>query len=504
MNKKLLRCLLISFILALLFILFSCTNDTQETKENQKNIDVTDSNGGDSVTEPETTIEFNYYENIPEGVDFDGYTFTILTWEETPWMAADTLSYAEETVGEILQDTAYKRNLEIKELLNIEIAPIYREHDQIYNQVRRDNAAGDCTYDIVAPFGGITYENNKLIVGNQYYDWKKVPYVDLGADWYNHGANESFTILGKQFSCVSDYFNYGRQSSYMVLFNKELFTDYGLEYPYQIAYDGKWTYDALCTYIKGAYRDVNGDGKRDDGDFYGLSTSPFCFSAAIINWGELPLKVDDSGFVLNIFNQKIADMVDRLTDLTQSPDVLFPEGIYYNNFFEGRSLFTIYASNPNLLRAVEVDFGYLPYPKYDEAQPDYIGLSDGNMMGIPNSRTEEEISRTGAVIEAISAASNKYMINAFVKNYFENKILRDEDSINMFYIARRGIVYSMGRVYDTTDLINASFNYYTEIFNSAVSGSESGSVNLASQYEKNADKLQIALDKVYEKMLNNN
>ena len=474
------------FILLILILFTACQNLNDSVKEN---------NQLETTSAAET--EINYYKNIPEGLNYNGYVFRVLTWDPEQHGNNSQL-IIEEITGEVLNDAAYDRNIEVIQLLNIEIAPVYKEPSmEIVNTVIKDNTAGDCTYDIVVPWGSRSNTNN-LIIENQLYDWNKVPYADLQADWYNQSANEAYTVLGKQFFCVSDILGYGAQGGYLYLFNKDLFVDYGFEYPYQLVYDQKWTYDALRAYIKDAYIDLNGDGKQDAGDFYGINSHPICFSVAIMNWGESPLKVDNSGFVLNIFNNKIADMVDRLTELMQIPDVFAPESNIYDVFNAGRSLFEIYASDPKVLRDLEFDFGYLPYPKYNETQPDYIGVSDGGSMGIPISRNDEEVSRTGAIVEALSGASNKYMIDAFVKQYIENKVLRDEDSINMYYIVRRGVIYEMARAFDTTNLINAYFNYYVDILKS-----KNGSVNLASQYAKHADKLQATLDGLYEMILEN-
>lgn len=58
-------------------------------------------------------------------------------------------------------------------------------------------------------------------------------------------------------------------------------------------------------------------------------------------------------------------------------------------------------------RDIEFDFGYLPYPKYDEAQRDYVVWSAGGMMALP--ATVSDPSRSGAILETLSAASHKYV-----------------------------------------------------------------------------------------------
>ena len=87
------------------------------------------------------------------------------------------------------------------------------------------------------------------------------------------------------------------------------------------------------------------------------------------------------------------------------------------------------------------DFGYLPYPKYDENQKDYIVWSAGGLLAIPN--TASDISRTGAVVEALSAASTKYIKDAFVEKYIEGKVLRDEESVEIYRMMRDLATYDI-------------------------------------------------------------
>ena len=48
-----------------------------------------------------------------------------------------------------------------------------------------------------------------------------------------------------------------------ILFNKAIFDEYKLEYPYQTVLDGKWTFDAFAALAKQAAKDLNGDTKID-------------------------------------------------------------------------------------------------------------------------------------------------------------------------------------------------------------------------------------------------
>jgi len=477
-------------LLLLLILLVSCQTGGNNSNTNQR-----ESKSNETIFAADTEID--YYKNIPGGLNYNGYAFTVLTWDPAaegwnPYIIIDEIN------GEVLNDAAFDRNMEIMQLLNVEISSLYRAYPTaICDQVVKDNAAGDCTYDIVLPWGGRSNMPN-LILQNQLYDWRQVPYIDLEAAWYNQTANDAYTVNGKQYFCVSDL-TYPLHATFSILFNKDLFVDYGLEFPYQPVYDGKWTFNAFNGYIKDFYSDVNGDGKVDSGDRFGMSCYLISLANMIFGWGEEPIKLNENGFTLNIYNDKISTIMDKLYGLANSQDVYYGDGMMvYEIFFRGDSLFVTYGSDPIMLRDIDFDFGYLPNPKFDESEQNYILEASGGWTGIPISRTADEVSRAGAIFEAISAASTKYVVDAFAQKYIENKVLRDEDSVNMFRIMRNGAYYQRARFFDTTDLLNSHLNYYVQILSS-----KNGSVNLASQYAKNADKLQTTLDGIYEMILEN-
>jgi hypothetical protein len=340
----------------------------------------------------------------------------------------------------------------------------------------------------------------QLIVQNALYDWQKIPYVNTKADWYNQSANKAFTINGKQYLAISDI-SYTIQQYACYLFNKDLCKDLGLDFPYQLVYDGKWTYEAFLGYLKNAYRDLNGDGQKDKDDQYGCNARLAETAQFIRIWDEMPVSITQSGFALNIYSGRIADMVGKLSDLClNNPDVFLTDAPWvswyetYKFFLEKRSLFEVYGSEPDKLRTVEFDYGYLPYPKDDENQNAYTVGATGGCMCVPINKTEENIEFAGAVIEALSAASNKHIADAFVSSYFENKILRDEDSVNIFRLMRRNMTYEPAMYFDTSGMVS-SMKYYIDIVKSGG--------NLASQYESEGAKIESAFKDMYESIIKN-
>ena len=262
-----------------------------------------------------------------------------------------------------------------------------------------------------------------------------------------------------------------------------------LEYPYQSVYDGKWTYDMMMDYCKDTYSDVNGSSTADEADRYGFVTNNTWTSLFMFAADEIPAICGKDGFTFNLFSERISNIMDDLVAQKHNPDIWYAaSGNPYAIFEEGRALFEAYGSDPELLRDIEFDYGYLPYPKYDEAQEDYVVWSSGGMMSVPITATD--INRTGAIVEALSAGSQKYVEEAFVQSYFEGKILRDEDSVKIYRMMRDRATYVISHNIDPADKL-ASFKFYVALLNDETLGA-------ASYWASIKDSVEAAYKNLYD------
>ena len=86
------------------------------------------------------------------------------------------------------------------------------------------------------------------------------------------------------------------------------------------------------------------------------------------------------------------------------------------------------------MRDMKDDFGFVPYPKFDEAQEGY-NVRVGNCAGlsyIPVTNTRPEL--TGAVLEVMSAVSYNTVVPAYFDVALTVKIARDTESEQMIPI----------------------------------------------------------------------
>lgn len=461
-------------IFCLLFcalLLSSCGSTTDTQKHNDADT------APPALSDTETIEqETDYYAALDDGLDYEGYTFNVLWYEATNW---DIYIAPEEVTGEALNDAAIQRNQEVEELLNISVTATTNANSETTFRNTVMAGEGD-TFDLLCFWS--PGERSVFITEQLTYDWKALPYVTLTNPWYNQTANEAYSIGGRQYFAVSDL-TFPVQQHFRILFNKELMTEMGLDYPYELVFDGGWTLDALESYCADAYLDINGDGTADNGDRYGLGFNAAFASAFPLNCGEIQVTSGADGFQLNLYSEKITSILERTLRWKDDGNNYFSTNgnAHYELFTEGRLLFECYGSDPALLRDIEFDFGYLPYPKYDESQTDYVVWSAGGMMAIPVCAADP--SRTGAIMEALSAGSAKYVKDAFVEQYILNKVLRDEESQDIYRMMRDNATYDLSYNLDPAKLLS-DYKWYSYFFTNQNS--------LSSRWESTREKLENA------------
>jgi len=268
----------------------------------------------------------------------------------------------------------------------------------------------------------------------------------------------------------------------------EMVENYNLQSPFELVDSGKWTVDAFRSYFNGVYLDTNGNGEKDKEDTYALSCHCNHMGRVIAASGEMEVSCGEDGFVINLYSDKLVSLFEKVRAITEDPNV---RATTENNDIDllsgGNAMFITYASDPAKLRDVPIEFGYLPFPKYDEAQENYIVEAQGGLMAVPT--TASNIERSGVIIEALSAGSNKYLREAFIQNYVENKVLRNEDSIRMYRLARSVLSYNISYNIDPADLL-ASHKFYSTMIADPTLGH-------ASYYESIRESVETAYADLY-------
>jgi hypothetical protein len=232
-------------------------------------------------------------------------------------------------------------------------------------------------------------------------------------------------------------------------FNKQLIEAYDLESPYDLVKDGKWTLDKLYELGMAVARDLDGDGKWGEGDQYGYCTWSSVGGQTLMTGSGANLSVHKDADDMPVYDMNSDYYISRLSRVTE---IISTDGFYNklatseNNggveyFKAGRSLFyNETMGNAQKLRQMDIDFGIIPGPKWDEAQENYANCG-GNPYFMCVLTTNADLERTGILMESMAYESMKTVKVAAYDEMLMGKVSRDNDSEAMLDIINSTLVY---------------------------------------------------------------
>lgn len=424
-------------LLALILSQTACGAAQQGTADTDAQTSADDT----GTTDETTTVGFEY----PD-VDYGGAEFRILNFDQL-WNMYIHLD-SPEIDGEVLNDAVYARNRKVEQKLGCKIVEK-------------------------------TFENDTANTISRITDHAKTSIMSGAA---NLMAFDSMWCL---------------------FFNENMAENHQLDMPYDLVREGKWTIDEATKYAK-AVANLNGDESwkwsKDGKCVYGISShqnSPehFWFSA-----GEFTLDVDKKGepkFILG--SDRFYGVMDKLAVLldgkegttlkANNTDFDADNGGYVYVFTTGRSFFmTGEIKAAQLMRDMTDTFGIVPFPKYDESQPQYYTslVSQLFYMTIPS--TNMNTSRTATIYEALTHESYLSVIPTYYSNVVEQKGLRNEDSIDMLEIMRQTRAVDVATIFNWSSNLRSTLN--TKLFN--------GNSQVASDIAAQQTKVEASMQKFFD------
>ena len=392
-------------------------------------------------SDPDDRLSYEFSPNIPEGTRFDGQTFSILIGSTGQTM------YAEEENSDLINDTVYRRNALIEEHFGIDLN-IVKTNAAATGEGQKEATArfrslietGDKTYHA---FMHVQHTGMPQMILEKYFvDWNTLPYVNLDEEWWYQNITNDLCFGDKIYVMTGDYALYIDRIDCLV-FNKDIFDELDLEYPYQDVLDGTWTWDKFEELVALGADDLNGDGimKYEDDQWGLVGWSPELCYALLISTGYSPLDKDADN--MPVLNQNIDDAHEkygRIIDLFADGQKAWCEGTDYDSqnktFTEGRAMFKdTFLGGVTGFSEVEFDFGIIPYPKWDE-NSEYMNRSS-NMTAltyIPVTNTE--LNLTGAVLEELAFQSAKELTPTYFDKVLTVKSTRDVESEAMLPIIK--------------------------------------------------------------------
>jgi len=505
--KRIISLMLIAAMIA--GILISCGSNTEKNPVSNVDNNATDAdNQGDEQTDDEAKkTEQRIDPELPDS-DFGGYTFTFLThlYEGADWTGPNPLEIVAEMAddkevqnGEPINDAVYMRNIKIKEKYNFNIKMVPNSNEG--SAIKKAVSAGDALYDAV-----VMFNNNVpgIVTGDLLTNVENLPYIDLSKPWWDPAVN-AMSIDHKQFLLGGDLLILDNEATNVLLFNKDLMGKLGIDLPYNLVKDGKWTFDVMNNMIKDTAFDLNGDGVMTAyEDRWGFATYNDTFHALLVSGGgALAVKDADDIPYIDFASEKNLAVLDKVMNLLYNPEYVLnaqapPKGggggdlskgdiIHIRGFEENRILFMWTRMRfVEFFRGMESNFGIIPLPKYDEAQANYYSVVNpytGVLLGIPKSAAE--LDRVSIILEALSAESRYTLQPAYYDVVLTRKYMRDEESEEMLDIIFNSRVYDIGSVYS-----------FGGVFLDFISLSSKMDRNIASYHDKKIGAMEKNIDKI--------
>ena len=385
-------------------------------------------------------------DNLPEK-DYSGQQFHVIVQQYT-----ESDYIAEEETGALINDAVFRRNITVEDRFNVELVIESQESNALSSAVKKAVNAGDDAYQLIS---NSIVSIAPLAIENYYIDWNSFEYVDLTRPWWNQSCRETITIDDKIFMMAGSISPGFLTHTYCVYLNKRHATDIDLmDTIYDTVFNGEWTIDLYTSLVKDSWRDLNGNGKQDEADYYGLAAQVTSYATPFIySFGETTVSRNEDGMpMLDMDEEKFADMVNKVYELFYESNGTITTtdwGLHSDTFMAGRALFMngVFIHAIKNFTDMEDDYAILPFPKWDTAQAEYLTMSDGAspMVAIPTSVEDRE--QAGIIAEALASEAYKTVIPAVYDNAIKVRGTRDENSMKIIDIIERGNIVDFGYIF---------------------------------------------------------
>ncbi len=421
---KLKTTILLAMTLVAALLMVSCGDKKEEKKNNEVNIS-----------------DLDYLSHI-EQEDMGGYNFRILTRKSHLKQQV-----MDEETGETVEDATYRRNETVKAFFNIEITGTEGADDS-GDDALNAILAGDDQYDVIFAHGRQAFA---YALQNTVVNFRDVSTIQLDKEWWYKDVIDSCEVNGCLYVLDGDISTDGLGNAACMFFNKRIFDELGLEYPYQLVLNDNWTFDEFSKLVKQGTKDLNGDGVVNEADDqFGYYTTEWHGPMYVLySGGQRIYSKDTRGLPrLSLNSSKTVQIYSDFFNLAGGEDVflqLTGKRMATSDLFaNGRAMFVDRVLGGAVtLRSMNDDFGILPFPKYSK-EDEYTTLVNGagSLMIMPN--TVPDYDKSGKVIEALCAIGNRDVIPAYYEVSLKTKFSRDYESEEMIDIIRDTLTYDLG------------------------------------------------------------
>ena len=358
----------------------------------------------------------------------------------------------EGNTGDRINDAVYARNELIQNRYHVTFRNMIYNHSWKYATLNTEFVdtltnwmnVGEDAVDLIAGYHRYVLPT---VANDWYLTWQDIPGIDLKADTWQNGINETLTIDGKTYAITGDIsLTFWKMMSSMV-FNKQLAIALDAGNLYDVVTAGDWTLEKMM--------ELPGKLSTSDGSVfrYGFaSDSDVAIEAFVTSFGVRTVDMKEDGTVtLNVVSDRSLKVTDKLIQL-YTAEYSYKDHKTENDpskeyFTAGNVLFNAMRFEMiERIRKLEFDYGVLPYPKLDDDQEEYYSsVTDGvSLMFVPKTVPDKDL--VGTVTQALAEESRKTVRPEYIELVLKGNAARDAQTLAMIDLIRDTVKVDPGYI----------------------------------------------------------
>lgn len=405
-----------------------------------------------------------YISKLPE-MDFGAEECLILGRDDSSGIQMRNFEiYRESLPDDVVGKAVWERNDMLKQKYNFIVT-----QDLVSNTAVTAGltyTSNEDLYDIVmyVPVNGFAHSQDGYLL-----DLSATQYIDLEHPSWDDYINGQMSFGNSLYATANDFCLEDKNRTYIIFYNREMARDAGLGYFEDMVKAGTWTLDNYNTIARQFRDDADGDGRYGTkNDSFGVvcesqgSFSTFLcgagFRTSVVKDGKIEL-VGAGDQILNIidrvgkfmFDSEVAVYAESFTplDMYRPREIFLDErAMFYSCFFS--------EIEAGLAENCNFEYSFLPFPKYDENQPEYYTSMDhrnGTVVSIPKTVLDPSVS--GFFLEALTEASTDTSLFAYIETKCKLQDSYDQRASDMVGVIFENVVYDIVQVCDFGKLFRA-------------------------------------------------
>ncbi len=397
-------------------------NSSHNTESNKTTQGKTTSAGNRPTAAPPAASE------DPLKADLGGQTIEIVTpYQNGIFNTKKNLSAYQNACAERLSTLESQLNCKIK----ISVKPVDEMAEMAFTTISSGSKFADILE--VPIYGTSAYLSSQIAV-----NLRSISTLDLSKDYLNAGdAVNSSTFYNKTYFITCD--DMIADSGMGYFFNKRILKECGLENPYDLVKNNKWTISKLRSMAQAATKDTDGKPGMSKSDQWGiLQTSYVADAAAAVLAASKAEMIKPDGKGGAVYNTDSKEVLDAISLCTQ---IFVTDGSCYaatdgdqdlwNMFITGKGLFLGVGVNiAQKIMDMDDDYGFVPFPRSDSASSMNIGTNwNSSILMVPSNPKAANYDHIGRFLQAFCKLSEDTAETMYTE--YSDRYFRDDQSVEM-------------------------------------------------------------------------